>query len=232
MVFFSSSFSLENKKEKAITLLAPSHCLPLEEREVFSTLEKGQIRLQNYAFTQGFALVQESFQKQRGIMVFRHHTKERNTRKLNEEQRVRKHTKVSFNDSKYRLRLKKTKEETWRLVITDGEHNHPMAADLFSFVQHHSRDPDRRFAKSLRNSSTKYGQATRTLQIRGLRHSHNDYYNLARSEGSHSPEEELQFALGTLKTESFHVRCMEKYLVENNLPTRRVVDHFFFCNEE
>lgn len=111
-----------------------------------------------------------------------------------------------------------------------------MATDPFSFVQYHSRDPDRAealdVAKSLRNSSTKYGQATRTLQIRGLRLSKNDYYNLAQSEGSHSPEEKLQFALGTLKKEGVHVRCMEKYLVENNLPTRRVVEHFFFCNEE
>ena len=154
----------------------------------------------------------------------RHHTKERNTRKLSEEERVRKHTKVTFNDCKYRLRLKKTKEETWRLVITHSEHNHLMATDPFSFVQHHSRDPDRAealdFAKSLRNSSTKYGQATRTLQIKGLRLSKNDYYNLARSEESHSPEEELQFASSTLKAEGFHVRCMEKYLVENNLPKR------------
>lgn len=63
MAFFSASFSLESKKEKAIALLPPSHCLPLEEREVFSTLEKSQIRLQDYAFTQGFALVQKSFQK-------------------------------------------------------------------------------------------------------------------------------------------------------------------------
>lgn len=214
----------------------PAHCLPLEEGEVFSTIQEGQVRLQDYVFTKGFALVQESFQKDRGVMVLdcsRHHTKERNTRQLTEEERVRKHTKVSFNECKYRLRLKKTKEETWRLVLTNSEHNHPMTVDPYSFVQHHSRDPDRAkaldVAKSLRSSSTKYGQATRTLQIRGLRLSKNDYYNLARSEGSHSLKEELQFALGTLKTEGFHARCMEKYLVENNRPKRR---HFFFCNEE
>ena len=108
MAFFSASFSLENKKEKAIALLPPTHCLPPEEGEVFSTVEQGQTRLQDYAFTQGFALVQESFQKQRGIMVLdcsRHHTKERNTRKLSEEDRVRKHTKVTFNECRYRLRV-------------------------------------------------------------------------------------------------------------------------------
>lgn len=103
-----------------------------------------------------------------------------------------------------------------------------MAVDSFSFVQHHSRDPDQAealdVAKSLHNSSTKYGQATRTLQIRGLRLAKNDYYNLARSEGSHSLEKKQQFALGTWKTEGFHVHCMEKFLVENNKPKRRVVD--------
>lgn len=87
-------------------------------------------------------------------------------------------------------------------------------------------------AKSLRDSSTKYSQATQILQIRGFRLSKNDYYNFARSERSHSLEEELKFALRTLKTEGFHMRCMEKYLVENNRPKRRVVEHFFFCNEE
>lgn len=71
-----------------------------------------------------------------------HHSKERNTRKLREEERVREHTKVNFTDWKYRLLLKKTREETWRLVITYSEHNHLMATNPFSFVQHHSRDPD------------------------------------------------------------------------------------------
>lgn len=28
------------------------------------------------------------------------------------------------------------------------------------------------------------------------------------------------------------MRCLEKYLVENNMPKRRVVEYFFFCNEE
>ena len=145
MASFSASFSLENKKEKPSFLLPPAHCLPPEEGEVFSTVEEGQTRLQDYAFTQGFALVQESFQKQRGIMVLdcsRHHTKESNTRILNEDERVRKHTKVTFNDCKYRFWLKKTREETWQLVITHSEHNHLMATDPFSFVQHHSSGPD------------------------------------------------------------------------------------------
>lgn len=71
-----------------IALLHSAHCLPLKEGEEFSTIKEGQVRLQDYAFTKGFALVQESFQKERGVMVLdcsRHHTKERNTRKLTEK---------------------------------------------------------------------------------------------------------------------------------------------------
>lgn len=99
------------------------HCLSLKEGEIFSTVEEGQAQFQDYAFTKMFALVQESVQKERGVMLLdrsRHYTKERNTNKLTEEEHIRKNTKVAFNDCKYCLRLKKTEEETWRLVITNS----------------------------------------------------------------------------------------------------------------
>lgn len=79
-------------------------------------MDKGKARLQNYAFIQGFALVQESFEKKRGILVLdctRHQDKERNTRDIREEERTRKDTKVAFNSCKYRLPLKSTAEKTW-----------------------------------------------------------------------------------------------------------------------
>ena len=66
----------------------------------------------------------------------------------------------------------------------------------------------------------------------GLRLSKKDYYNLARSQGKNTPEEEFTYALGFLEEEGFHVRTLEKYLVENNAPRRRVVEHFFFYNAE
>lgn len=83
--------SLEHRKQQAKALLPLSHCLPPQEGESFSTIDEGKVRLQNYAFTQGFALVQESFQKSRGILVLdctRHHIKERNTRQMTEEERA------------------------------------------------------------------------------------------------------------------------------------------------
>lgn len=71
-----------------------------------------------------------------------------------------------------------------------------MAIDPISFQEHDSRDPDRTVAfdqgKSLRDSSTKFSQASRVLAARGLRFSKNDYYNLARSEGSHDTRRRVE----------------------------------------
>ena len=113
-VMASALFSLDQKIGKAKALLPPAHCLPPQEGEGFASWEEGKARLQDYAFTQGFAIVIESFQKTRGVMLLectRHHRKERNTRKLAETDRQRKSTKVSFNNCKYRVRLRKKKDE-------------------------------------------------------------------------------------------------------------------------
>ena len=227
--------SLDLRKQHAIALLLSPHLLPPQENELFSSWKKAKTRLQDYAFTQGFALVTETHDKKNHLIVLdctRHHKRVRNTRKVEEEDRVRANTKVSFNECPYRLRLKKkNKDNAWRLIVTNSEHNHEMATDPFAFREHHSRDPDRTDAleqgKSLRASSTQYGQAARILGIQGLRLSRSDYYNLAHSEGDHTPEEELLFALGSLKDRGFHVRYKEKYIVKNNVRERRVIELFF-----
>ena len=38
--------------------------------------------------------------------------------------------------------------------------------------------------------------------------------------------------LPILEEEGFHVRCLEKNIIENDQVKRRVIEHFFFCNEE
>lgn len=230
---------LEHRKQQAKALFSLADCLPLQEKEIFPTVDKGKTRVQDYAFIQRFALVQEFFQKKQGILLLdctRHHVTKRNTKNLDKKKRIQTNTKVAFTNCKYQLRLKKTKEETWRLVITNAKHNHPMAIDPFNFKKHHSKDLN--WAKALdhagtfRNFFITYGQVIRTLQIRGFCLSKNDSYNLVWSEGSYLPEEKLQFALGMLKFKGFYVCCIEKYLVENNQPQQWVVKHFFFCNKE
>ena len=232
--------SLEARLQRAVALLPPSHRLPPRPGDLFSSWEEGKTCLQNYAFTQGFALVTETNDKKNHIVKLdcsRHHKRERNTRKIEESDCIQTNTKVLFNDCKFRFTMKKNKDsDTWRLLITNPEHNHEMAVDPFTFKEHLEKDPDRANAleigKTLCDSATSYGQASRALRIHGLRLSRSAFYNLARSAGAHTPEQELKLALGILKDEGFHVRCSEKYIVENNIRQRRVVEHFFFCNQE
>lgn len=62
-MFFSIFLLREWKRE------GPAHRLLLKEEEALSTVEEGQVRLQDHAFTREFALAQELFQKQRGTML-------------------------------------------------------------------------------------------------------------------------------------------------------------------
>lgn len=72
----SSSTTLQARIEKAIELLPSSHLLPPRDGETFLSLEGAKIRFQDYAFTQGSALVVEQNDKQRKTVLFdcpRHH---------------------------------------------------------------------------------------------------------------------------------------------------------------
>ena len=106
--------SLDARKQHAIALLPPPHLLPPQENELFSSWKEAKTRLQDYAFTQGFALVTETHDKKNHLIVLdctRHQKRVRNARKVEEEDRVRANTKVSFNECPYRLRLKKIQRQ-------------------------------------------------------------------------------------------------------------------------
>ena len=109
MVMALPLLSLEHRISQALELIPPPHRLPPQDEELFATLEEGKKRLQDYAFTQGFALVTSSFQKGKTVLVLdytRHGKKTRNHRKIVDEDRVRVGNKVLFEDCKYRLRLR------------------------------------------------------------------------------------------------------------------------------
>lgn len=208
--------SLESRISQALELIPPPHRLPPQDEELFATLEEGKKRLQDYVFTQGFALASSSFQKGKTVQVLDctwHKKKTRNHRKIADEDRVRVGNKVLFEDCKYRLRLR-LKERRWQLVVTNDQHSHELAIDPFSLWQHQWRDPGRlnalSQAQSLRAAGIKYRQALRALNIQGLRLSKDDYYNLSRSEGAHTVEEARQFALGVLKKQGFQCKMFWK----------------------
>ena len=106
--------SLDARKQHAIALLPPPHLLPPQENELFSSWKEAKTRLQDYAFTQGFALVTKTHDKKNHLIVLdctRRQKRVRNARKVEEEDRMRANTKVSFNECPYRLRLKKIQRQ-------------------------------------------------------------------------------------------------------------------------
>lgn len=96
-----SSLSLEDRICQAIELIPPAHCVAPIDDEIFSSLEQGKLRLQNYAFTQGFALASTSFQKDKTVLILDctwHGKKTRNTRHIEDEDRLRQGNKVFFDN--------------------------------------------------------------------------------------------------------------------------------------
>ena len=84
----------------------------------------------------------------------------------------------------------------------------------------------------MRRSHTPFGQAKRTLREHGFSIKRKDYYNLQHSAGKRTPETELDPAVGNLELKGFHVRFSEKYQVEGDIRSRRIVEHFFLGNTE
>lgn len=176
--------SLENRISQALEQIPPPHRLPPQDEELFATLEEGKKRLQDYAFTQGFALATTSYSERENSFSFGLYTTWKKVRatieRLRNEDRVGVGNKVLFKDCKYRLRLR-LREGRWQLVVSNDQQPHELAIDLFSLRQHQWRDPGRLNAlsqapQSLRAAGIKYRQALRALNILGLRLSKDGYY--------------------------------------------------------
>ena len=222
----------------AIDLLPPAHRIPSSDGEVVTGPEKSKLRLQDYAFTQGFCLVVVSYDKKQQRLIIeclRYKKKTRNTQKIEEKDRVRAATDVAYNNCRYRVKMTYIKDDgQWKITVLESKHNHLMAPDPFAFPQYRDRDPSHEKAMqlglSLVESNAKFRQAKQTLQAQGLNMDTKTYYNLIRSTGKKTSEEQLSLALRTLELEGFHVRCLKKYVVENRVRKQQVIDHFFFCN--
>ena len=110
-----------------------------------------------------------------------------------------------------------------------------MNPDPFQSNQHKDRDPDRgkaiSYAMGLRAAGTKYKQAQQVLLTHHVRLPAKAYWNLMRT-NKLSPEDKIQVTLDTLEGKGFHIRCLKKYLVEDNVRQRQVIEVFLFCSPE
>lgn len=101
--------SLEERIQRATALLPPSHRLPPRVKEdLFATQNEAKTRYQDWAFTQGFAIVVEKNDLKSGVYILdcsQHRKETKNTRKKEEEDWVRPASKINDINSQFRLRI-------------------------------------------------------------------------------------------------------------------------------
>jgi len=107
---------LQAQLDTAISNLLPAYRRTPRENEPFESREAAYLRLQDWAFTEGFALVIKSAKTKNSQVVQQyveciHHKKEtRNTRKLAEDKRRRVQTKTQTNGCKFSISIYYKKE--------------------------------------------------------------------------------------------------------------------------
>lgn len=231
--------TLEDRKLRTLDLIPSTHLIAPDIDETFLDATVAKSRIQDYAFSQGFAVVTLSHDRVRRILVLvckQHRTHTKNWRKTPTDERKRGNTKVSANDCPFCLRIIQKKDDNvWRISKLDLDHNHVMNPDPFQFNEHRDRDPDRETAIShaigLRAAGTKYKQAQQVLLTHHVRLPAKSYWNLMRTSRLF-PEDKILVTLDTLESKGFHIRCLKKYLVERNVRQRQVIEAFFFCSPE
>jgi len=225
--------------QKAIEAVPPSHRCSLTKNETVEGPEAEFERLQNWAFTQGFALAIKSQNKKRlRVKCVNHHKKTKSWRKTKEEDRVRPNTVSLAKDCPYALYISyQQQQNAWLIGLTCTTHNHSMEPDPFQFRQHHHRDPTHTSAlmleEGLQYAGVLYSEARKVLQNHDVCLSVKDYYNLKWSKEKLINKEALKLLLDQLDLKNFQVQVMKKYIIDNEGNcTQRVVQHIFFCFSE
>ena len=127
--------TLEDRKLRALDLIPPTHLVAPDIDETFLDATAAKSRIQDYAFSQGFAVVTLNHDRVRRILVLvciQYGTHTKNWRKTPKDERKRINTKVSANDRLFRLRIIQKKDDNiWQISKLDLDHNHGMNPDPF-----------------------------------------------------------------------------------------------------
>ena len=140
--------------DTAIASLPPAHCAAPVDGESFQSGEEALKCLQDWAFTQGFAVVTESGRQDRIRFQCVHHKKKtRNTRKTDLEGRERLGTQTRAKGCTWQVYISQRKKTgaLWILGWTHHEHNHLANPDPFSYDQHKAKKPG--FASSIQRAT-------------------------------------------------------------------------------
>src|SRR5450432_3509639 len=128
--------------EAAIAAMLAAHRSAPQEREVVETKDEAFVRLQNWAFTKGFALAIESARANRVLYQCTHHKRAtKNARKTKEADRQRVQTQTQVRGCRFGLyiSLQKRLGGRWAIGSSCLEHNHAPNPDPFQYVQHQNK---------------------------------------------------------------------------------------------
>ena len=102
---------LAGQIETAVAAIPPAYRRAPTKGELVDLKEAAFVRLQDWAFTQGFALAIELGRKDRVLYQCTHYkNKTRNTRRLIEAKRIQVETKVQYTGCKFSLYISKRKK--------------------------------------------------------------------------------------------------------------------------
>jgi hypothetical protein len=125
--------------QAATAALPAAHRVAPQEREIVESKDTAFLRLQNWAFTQGFALATESTKPKRVVFHCTHHKKTtKNCRKTAEANRQRVQTQTQARGCQFSLYISKTQraDGQWSIGSTCLHHNYAPNPDPFQYIQH------------------------------------------------------------------------------------------------
>lgn len=237
--------------QRAIDRIPNAHLLPPQRDEVFDTPDDSIIRLQDYAFSQGFAVITSTCgQGRKNYNCIHHADKTRNYRKLPEHKeeedlehgtkRTQELTKIKAKGCPWRVYISwKTLKrggtiQTWVLGVAQLEHSHGMSPNLLDYDLHQKRQPEHAqailLARAHRAAEISYGQSDRVLShttreadVEYYMKKH-DYYNL-RPSATRSREDIITGLLLVLENGDFtaHKR-FRKVQNENGVVVKRILE--------
>jgi hypothetical protein len=212
--------------DEAIAALPPAHCRPPTKGEIVESPSSGYVRLQDWAFTHGFALAIESANAERTMFrCTRHQKKTRNTRKTEEADRRRVETHTQARGCQFNLYISKQKRlgDNWAIGFNLSKlvHNHAPNPDPFVYIAYRSKRPG--YAQALELASNLrgvvgYAAAAEILNKKGWEIDRKQYYNLLCKEdkGTLTRQDELVLLLKVLDNEGLHPRVCKEYILDDN----------------